>query len=88
MRLILLSLRILNTTRTNVAYFAALNADADKVFGELSRVDDNEQFGTETTYNTGLGYRYAEWLTFVKAAYGTSFKAPFINYIATTGMHS
>ncbi|MBF4290463.1 TonB-dependent receptor domain-containing protein, partial [Vibrio anguillarum] len=62
--------------RTNVAYFTALNADADKVFGELSiRADDNEQFGTETTYNTGLGYRYAEWLV-VKAAYGTSFKAP------------
>lgn len=62
--------------RTNVAYFAALNADTDKVFGELSlRVDDNEQFGTEATYNTGLGYRYAEWLV-VKAAYGTSFKAP------------
>lgn len=62
--------------RTNVAYFAALNADYEKAFGELSaRVDDNEQFGTETTFNTGAGYRFAEWLV-VKAAYGTSFKAP------------
>lgn len=62
--------------RTNVAYFVALNADYEKAFGELSaRLDDNEQFGTESTYNTGAGYRFSEWLV-VKASYGTSFKAP------------
>ena len=62
--------------RTNTAYFAGLNLDSDKMFGELSiRLDDNEQFGAETTYNTGIGYRFGEWLV-AKAAYGTAFKAP------------
>ncbi|UPQ87838.1 TonB-dependent vitamin B12 receptor [Vibrio sinaloensis] len=62
--------------RNNTAVFAALNADYQQWFGELSlRVDDNQQFGSETTYNTGAGYRLGSWLV-VKAAYGTSFKAP------------
>lgn len=62
--------------RDNIAYYGLLAADFERLFGELSlRLDDNEQFGSETTYNAGTGYRFSELLT-VKASYGTSFKAP------------
>lgn len=62
--------------RDNWAYYGVLAADFDRLFGEVSaRLDDNEQFGSESTYNLGAGYHFADFLT-VKASYGTSFKAP------------
>ncbi|PSV42789.1 TonB-dependent vitamin B12 receptor [Photobacterium indicum] len=62
--------------RDNIAYYGLLAADFEHLFGDLSiRLDDNEQFGSETTYNAGAGYRFSELLV-VKASYGTSFKAP------------
>jgi vitamin B12 transporter len=46
------------------------------------RSDDNESFGGNTTYNLGLVHQL-KWLTGmparIKAAYGTSFKAPTLN---------
>ncbi|PSW09001.1 TonB-dependent vitamin B12 receptor [Photobacterium rosenbergii] len=62
--------------RDNLAVYGIAVADYDAFFGELSlRLDDNEQFGSESTYNLGLGYRFSELLA-ITTSYGTSFKAP------------
>lgn len=42
------------------------------------RVDHNSQFGTEPTYNVGLGYRATDWLK-LRASYGTGFRTPTFN---------
>ncbi|CZF84997.1 Vitamin B12 transporter BtuB precursor [Grimontia celer] len=62
--------------RTNLAFYGVGLFEADKVFGEVSaRLDDNEQFGREGTYNLGAGYHLTDKLT-AKLSYGTAFKAP------------
>ncbi len=50
---------------------------ADSWFTTLgARVDDNDIFGSETTYRASTTYRIHESGTRIKAAYGTGFKAP------------
>ncbi|MEI8608622.1 TonB-dependent vitamin B12 receptor [Enterovibrio sp. Hal110] len=62
--------------RDNLAFYGVALADFENVFGEVgARIDDNEQFGTETTYNFGAGFRLTEELV-LKMSYGTAFKAP------------
>ncbi|USH02339.1 TonB-dependent vitamin B12 receptor [Grimontia kaedaensis] len=62
--------------RDNLAFYGIALVDFENVFGELgARLDDNEQFGSETTYNFGAGFRLTEELV-LKMSYGTAFKAP------------
>ena len=62
--------------RSNLAVFGLSSVTVDSTTLEASaRVDDNEEFGTETTYNVGAGYQLIPEFG-VKASYGTAFKAP------------
>ena len=40
------------------------------------RLDDNNEFGSETTYRAASAYHVQEWGSKLKASYGTGFKAP------------
>lgn len=63
-------------SRANKAIYALMSSDIDKFKAELSgRIDDNDSFGTEPTFNTALGYQFLPEIG-VKASYGTGFKAP------------
>ncbi len=63
-------------SRGNSAIFGVLSADLDTALLEASaRLDDNEEFGSQSTYNLAAGYQFAEEFG-IKASYGTSFKAP------------
>ena len=66
-------------SRDNTALFAQLQLNfslLDVLLG--ARNDDNEQFGSETTYNAGLGFALSENLR-LNASYGQGFKAPSFN---------
>ena len=63
-------------SRTNAAVYGVVAVNVDSALLETSiRLDDNEEFGTQSTYNLALGYQVIEEFG-VKASYGTSFKAP------------
>ena len=62
--------------RNNTALFGLLSTQVSQFLTELSvRLDDNEQYGSQVTYNAGIGWRLAQEFG-VKASYGTAFKAP------------
>lgn len=62
--------------RSNLAVFGLSSITVDAATAEVSaRLDDNEEFGSEATYNLGAGYQFIPELG-VKASYGTAFKAP------------
>ncbi|MFM2597012.1 TonB-dependent vitamin B12 receptor [Vibrio fortis] len=62
--------------RSNLALFGLSSVTVESATLEASaRVDDNEEFGTETTYNLGAGYQFIPEFG-IKTSYGTAFKAP------------
>lgn len=62
--------------RDNLAAYGLISVQKEKFLAELSaRVDDNQEFGREGTYNLGAGYQFVPEFG-LKASYGTSFKAP------------
>ncbi|MGI9284249.1 MAG: TonB-dependent receptor domain-containing protein [Pseudomonadales bacterium] len=66
-------------SRDNTALFAQLQlafAPVDVLLG--ARNDDNEQFGSETTFDAGLGFALTDNLR-LNASYGQGFKAPTFN---------
>lgn len=66
-------------SRDNTALFAQLQLNfsvVDMLLG--ARNDDNEQFGSKTTLNAGLGFALSENLR-LHASYGQGFKAPSFN---------
>lgn len=65
--------------RDNKAGYLTLSHNGDVVQTEGSvRFDDNEQFGDETTWQLGAGWRFADPLR-LTANVGTGFKAPTFN---------
>ncbi len=52
----------------------ALSDSLDWTLG--GRYDDNEDYGSETTYRTTFSYRFADDATRLRGSYGTSFQAP------------
>ena len=65
------------TARTNSAYIQDQIRLADSFFTTLgARLDDHEDFGSETTYRIAPAYLFQETGTKIKASYGTGFKAP------------
>lgn len=63
-------------SRSNSAIFGMVSASISSALLEASaRLDDNEEFGSQSTYNLAAGYQFVEEFA-VKASYGTSFKAP------------
>lgn len=75
------STRYTLTSRTNDGYFVQYQRQAGT--GEIlmgMRKEENEQFGTHTTYQTTLGYLLSpstRWFT----SYATAFKAPSFNQL-------
>ncbi len=64
--------------RDNHGYFAQYLGNYNQVELQAAlRLDDNEQFGTHTTGNATLGYRFDQAMVY--ASYGTAFKAPTFN---------
>ncbi len=62
--------------RYNRAVYALATSQISKLILEGSaRLDDNQGFGSKSTYNLGAGYQFIPEFG-VKASYGTSFKAP------------
>ncbi|MGL4382046.1 MAG: TonB-dependent vitamin B12 receptor [Vibrio sp.] len=62
--------------RSNTAVFGVLSADWQQWLLEASlRLDDNQEYGSQTTHNIALGYQFTPELG-IKASYGTAFKAP------------
>ena len=67
------------SSRDNTGGFAQYQASFNKNSLLLgARVDDNEQFGTETTGNLSWGYDLPKAMRVV-ASYGTAFRAPTFN---------
>lgn len=66
-------------TRYNLGYFAQYLGSIGKfdLQGAL-RIDDNQQFGNQTTGNTTLGYHLTDQVL-AYATYGTAFRAPTFN---------
>jgi vitamin B12 transporter len=63
--------------RSNGYFVQDQIALADSFFATVGvRVDDHQEFGTETTYRIAPAYVIRETGTRVKATYGTGFKAP------------
>ncbi|MEM9157688.1 MAG: TonB-dependent receptor [Verrucomicrobiota bacterium] len=52
----------------------SLNDQFDLTLG--ARYDDNEDYGSETTYRSTFNYRIAEGATRIHGSYGSSFQAP------------
>ncbi len=66
-------------SRDNKALFAQLQLNFSPVAVLLgARNDDNEQFGSETTVNAGLGFALSDNLR-LNTSYGQGFKAPSFN---------
>ncbi|KDM92176.1 TonB-dependent vitamin B12 receptor [Photobacterium galatheae] len=62
--------------RTNSAVFGLASARINNMSLEASsRLDENEKFGSEFTYNLAAGYQFIPELG-LKASFGTAFKAP------------
>ncbi|KAA1226103.1 TonB-dependent vitamin B12 receptor [Vibrio cholerae] len=62
--------------RSNTAAFGVLSAEWQQWLLEASlRLDDNQEYGSQTTHNIALGYQFIPEFG-VKASYGTAFKAP------------
>ncbi|MDX1303992.1 TonB-dependent vitamin B12 receptor [Photobacterium sp.] len=62
--------------RYNTAIYALTTAQFSSAIIEASaRLDENEEYGSEITYNLGAGYQFVPEFG-VKASYGTAFKAP------------
>lgn len=74
--------------RDNTGYFASLRSAFDPVDLEASvRLDENEQYGNETTGGLALGTDFsAGWRLTV--SYGTGFKAPTFNDLYWPGSES
>lgn len=74
----------LNRSESNTGLFFVAQTGLGALFDATASVrrDDNEAFGDNTTYNVGLVHQLT-WLSDMparlKAAYGTSFKAPTLN---------
>lgn len=67
--------------RENVGGFLQAQVEAGSLNLELSgRHDDNDVYGSNTTFGLGLAYRLAEGLRVV-ASHGTAFKAPTFNQL-------
>lgn len=63
-------------TRDNTAVYALIVAELDRLRLEASgRMDDNEAFGQDETYNIAAGYQLMPELA-LRASYGTGIKAP------------
>ncbi len=63
--------------RTNSAYVQDQVSLGDRFFATVGvRVDDHEEFGSETTYRVAPAYLIEETGTKLKASWGTGFKAP------------
>ncbi|SJL85130.1 TonB-dependent vitamin B12 receptor [Vibrio palustris] len=63
-------------TRDNTAVYALVTSDIDQLRLQASgRIDDNEAFGQDETYNIAAGYRFIPELA-LRASYGTGIKAP------------
>jgi vitamin B12 transporter len=68
-------------TRYNAAAFAGVFFSKERVNAELSlRVDDNQRYGQNTTYDAALGLNYLPEHQ-MKASIGTAFKAPSFNQL-------
>ena len=62
--------------RSNLAMFALASTNVNELVLEGSlRLDDNEEYGNETTYNLAASYQFIPEFG-IKASYGTAFKAP------------
>lgn len=65
--------------RNNMGVYALTQANWNQWLAELSaRSDDNQQFGTYNTWQTGLGWSFLPDYR-VSARYGTAFRAPTFN---------
>ncbi|UIP27817.1 TonB-dependent receptor domain-containing protein [Photobacterium sp. TLY01] len=65
--------------RDNKAAYVTVNHDGQQAQAEASvRVDDNEQYGTEFTWQLGAGWRFSDALRLTGNA-GTGFRAPTFN---------
>jgi len=65
------------TARTNSAYIQDQIRLWDSFFTTVgARLDDHEDFGSETTYRVAPAYVFKETGTKIKGSYGTGFKAP------------
>ena len=63
--------------RTDYAYAQDQFAFGQRLFGTLGvRVDDHEDFGSETTYRLTAAYNHAQTDTRLSASVGTGFRAP------------
>lgn len=63
-------------TRDNTAVYALVTSDIERLRLQASgRIDDNEAFGQDETYNIAAGYRFIPELA-LRASYGTGIKAP------------
>ncbi|WP_117236391.1 TonB-dependent receptor domain-containing protein [Vibrio maerlii] len=67
------------TSRSNLGLYTSGLYSKDKVQAEVSlRVDDNEQYGSYTTWQVGSGYKLTP-IYRLSAMAGTAFKAPTFN---------
>ena len=65
--------------RNNTGVYLLTQANWNDITGELSgRVDENQQYGSYDTWQTGLGWSFVPGYR-VSARYGTAFRAPTFN---------
>lgn len=76
----------ISAERGNTAGFAEWQSNFNNIFFLTSnvRVDDNETFGTHTTYRVAPAVIVPGSETKLKASYGTGFKAPQLNQLFDT----
>ena len=66
-----------NSTRTNSGYLQLKSGFGDRLFNTIGiRLDDNDRFGSETTWRIAPALLIHETDTKLKATYGTGFRAP------------